>query len=481
MAMPPDRPRPSSLFRLGVFFSLGVTATLLTLYGVYSIRGILVQVLVALFITVSLEPAVHWLTLRGMRRGLAVTAIFVVAFGALFAFLISVIPSLVTQGRDLIADLPSYLASLQARSAQFRGLNDRFNLSTQLEGMIGSVPSRIGTGVLGFTGRLFGALFSALTVLMFTAYFMADLPRLRNGLVRLFPADRRVSAKQVVDLVVDKVGGYMIGNIIISIVAGVFSYLAFRLLGVRFAVPLAVVVVAVALFTSPLWPTTVLLAAFFVAYQQIENYLIAPRVLKTTVDIGAAAVLLAGLIGATLLGLVGALMAIPVAAALNVLVNERLAVREAEDEAEAARLAAAADAAGPGGPPVGAVAASANEAVAGVHGSLPSHGRPGTAPPPAPSRRHAAATAARTTGSGGANGGASQTTAASGPPPCGWRWYPVGPNRSRTARSSRPADRLQAACRPASPSRPASRAAALRPTRRAAAVPSVGACSRRSQ
>src|SRR6266545_2599556 len=372
MAMPPDRPRPSSLFRLGVFFSLGVTATLLTLYGVYSIRGILVQVLVALFITVSLEPAVHWLTLRGMRRGLAVTAIFVVAFGALFAFLISVIPSLVTQGRELIADLPGYLASLQARSAQFRGLNDRFNLSTQLEGMIGSVPSRIGTGVLGFTGRLFGALFSALTVLVFTAYFMADLPRLRNGLVRLFPADRRVSAKQVVD----KVGGYMIGNIIISIVAGVFSYLAFRLLGVRFAVPLAVVVavfdmipmigatlgavvgVAVALFTSPLWPTTVLLAAFFVAYQQIENYLIAPRVLKTTVDIGAAAVLLAGLIGATLLGLVGALMAIPVAAALNVLVNERLAVREAEDEAEAARLAAAADAAGPGGPPVGTVAAT---------------------------------------------------------------------------------------------------------------------------
>ena len=99
----------------------------------------------------------------------------------------------------------------------------------------------------------------------------------------------------------------------------------------------AIVGVLVALFTRPLWPTTVLVAAYFIAYQQIENYLIAPRVLKTTVDIGAAAVLLAGLIGATLLGLVGALMAIPVAAALNVLLNERLAAREAE----AARLAAA--------------------------------------------------------------------------------------------------------------------------------------------
>jgi predicted PurR-regulated permease PerM len=343
----PDRPRPADLFRWGVFFSLGVVATLLALRGLVLIRGILVQVLVALFITVSLEPAVHWLTARGMRRGLAVTLIFLVAFGALFGFLISVTPPLVRQGRELIDDLPGYLADLQARSAQFRGLNDRFNLSSQVQGIVGSIPGRIGSGVLGFTGRLFGALFSTLTVLVFTAYFMASLPRIRNGLVWLFPAPRRPRAKRVVDLLVDKVGGYMIGNIIISIFAGVFSYVTFRLLGVPFAVPLAVLVavfdmipmigatlgavvgVTVALFTSPLWPTTVLVAAFFVAYQQIENYLIAPRVLKTTVDIGASAVLLAGLIGATLLGLVGALMAIPVAAALNVLLNERLAAREA--------------------------------------------------------------------------------------------------------------------------------------------------------
>jgi predicted PurR-regulated permease PerM len=343
----PDRPRPGELFRWGVFLSLGVIATLLALRGLYLIRGILVQVLVALFITVSLEPAVRWLTGRGMRRGLAVTLIFAVAFGALLGFVISVTPPLVNQGRELIDDLPGYLAELQARSAQFRGLNDRFNLSRQLQGIIGSVPGRIGSGVLGFTGRLFGALFSTLTVLVFTAYFMADLPRLRNGLVWLFPAPRRPRAKQVVDLVVDKVGGYMIGNIIVSILAGIAAYVAFRLLGVPFATPLAVLVaifdlipmigatlgaivgVLVALFTSPLWPTTVLVAVFFVAYQQLENYLIAPRVLKTTVDIGASAVLLAGLIGATLLGLVGALMAIPVAAAFNVLLNERLQAREA--------------------------------------------------------------------------------------------------------------------------------------------------------
>ncbi|MFL6295826.1 MAG: AI-2E family transporter, partial [Actinomycetes bacterium] len=152
-------------------------------------------------------------------------------------------------------------------------------------------------------------------------------------------------ARQVVDLVVDKVGGYMIGNIIISLIAGVASFIAFSLLGVPFAVPLAFVIalcdlipmigatlgaiigVTVALFSTDLWHT-VLVAAFFVAYQQLENYLIAPRVLKTTVELGAAAVLIAGLIGATVLGLVGALMAIPVAAAFNVLLNERLIAHE---------------------------------------------------------------------------------------------------------------------------------------------------------
>jgi predicted PurR-regulated permease PerM len=387
-AMPPDKPRPANTFRLGAWFSLGVTATLLALYGLYTVRGILVQVLVALFITVSLEPAVHWLTARGLRRGWAVTAIFAVVFGALLAFLISVIPSLIEQGRELIADLPGYLTELQDRSARFRDLNDRFNLSSQVQSIIASVPGRIGSGVLGFTGRLFGALFSALTVLVFTAYFMADLPRLRSGLVRLFPTDRRVRAKQVLDLVIDKVGGYMIGNIIVSIFAGVFSYLAFRLLGVPFATPLAVLVavfdlipmigatlgaitgVLVALFTRPLWPTTVLVAAFFVAYQQIENYLIAPRVLKTTVNIGAAAVLLAGLIGATLLGLVGALMAIPIAAAFNVLLNERLDVREAAAEAEASRLAGTADAARPAGPAAGTAPAPAGTAGAAGEGEV---------------------------------------------------------------------------------------------------------------
>ena len=342
---PPDRLRPGVLFRWGALFSLGAASTVIGLYALYTVRAILVRILVALFISVSLDPAVRALERRGMRRGFAVTLIFLLAFGLAAAFLLSIIPPLVTQFSNLVDDLPGYLARLQERSSQFRQLNDRFNVSDQLQGMVGTLPGRLGTGLLGFTSRVFGAVFNSLTILVFTIYFMADMPRIRTGLVRLFPVERRPRARQVVDLVVDKVGGYMIGNIIISIIAGLASLIAFSLLGVPFPVPLAFVVaicdlipmigatlgaiigVTVALFSTNLLHT-LLVAAFFVAYQQLENYLIAPRVLKTTVELGAAAVLIAGLIGATVLGLVGALMAIPVAAAFNVLLNERLVAHE---------------------------------------------------------------------------------------------------------------------------------------------------------
>jgi predicted PurR-regulated permease PerM len=182
---------------------------------------------------------------------------------------------------------------------------------------------------------------------------MADLPRLRHGVMRLFPHAHRARFGQISQVMVDKVGDYMIGNLLISLAAGLASFAVLQGLGVPFAVPLAFVValcdlipmigaalgavvcVLAALLTTDLWPTTVIVALFFVAYQQLENYLIAPRILRHTVSLSAAAVLLASLIGGTVLGLVGALMAIPVAAGLKVVLAERLQARDgAEREVE---------------------------------------------------------------------------------------------------------------------------------------------------
>ena len=344
------RLHPAVLFRWGAFASLGVLATLAAAAAVYTARGVLIRAAIALFVAISLDPAVRWLVKRGVRRGVAVTIIFVIVLALTAAFLMSVIPAMVSQFRGLVGDLPGYLNQLQDRSSRYRALSDRYNLTKQIQSVISGLPSRLGSGLFGLTGRIFGALFSTLTVLVLAIYFMADLPRLRHGLVRLFPRARRDQMGRIADVVIDKVGAYMIGNILISLVAGLAAFVCFTALGVPFSVPLAFVValtdlipmigatlgaiiaVVLTLFTSKLWPTTVLVALFFVVYQQIENYLIAPRILRSTVNLSAVAVLVAGLIGATALGLVGALMAIPVAAAMRVLLTEQL---EARDAAEA--------------------------------------------------------------------------------------------------------------------------------------------------
>src|SRR5918996_636945 len=112
---PPDRQLPAHLFRTGALVSLGAASTLIGLYALYTVRAILVRILIALFIAVSLDPAVRALARRGVRRGVAVTLIFLLAFALAAGFLLSVIPPLVTQFGNLVDDLPGYLTSLQGR------------------------------------------------------------------------------------------------------------------------------------------------------------------------------------------------------------------------------------------------------------------------------------------------------------------------------------------------------------------------------
>jgi predicted PurR-regulated permease PerM len=205
---------------------------------------------------------------------------------------------------------------------------------------------------LAFGRRFLGALVSALLISVLTVYLLADLPRLRRSVIRLFPLRHRTRASHAVNVMVDKVGQYMIGNLLISLIAGVTSYIALVSLDVPFAVPLAVFVAItdlipmigamlgavvctiVAVATTDVWPNAVILALFFLVYQQVENYVIAPRVMRNSVDMSAVAVLLAALVGGSVLGLIGALMAIPVAAAIKVLATPMLEARDAAHAAQ---------------------------------------------------------------------------------------------------------------------------------------------------
>jgi predicted PurR-regulated permease PerM len=340
-------PPPGTAYRWGLFAGLGLLTVVLGCLALWLARDVLVRALVALFFAISLDPAVRFLVRHGVRRGWAVTIILALALAVVTIFLVSTVPQLVTQFQSLATDLPGYVTDLSQRFRSFRILDRQFDLTAQIRNLAGSLPGRLGSGLLGLTGRLFGALFSALTVLVLTIYFMLDMPRLRHGLVRIFPPQRRARSGEIVELVFDKVGDYMIGNLLISVVAGIAAFVALQLIGVPFAIPLAIMVaffdlvpmvgatlgavlcVAVAAFAATIWPAAVLTAIFFTVYQQVENYLVAPRILRSAVDISAPAVLLAGLIGATVLGLIGALMAIPVAAAVKVLYDQRQAAQDA--------------------------------------------------------------------------------------------------------------------------------------------------------
>lgn len=338
-----ERVPPALVFRWAAAGTAGALITLLVAYGVYMVRGILVLVLIALFVAVSLDPAVRWLVARGARRSWAIAIVVVALVALLGVFIWSIVPPAIKQGSSLLADLPGYLQRLSAQSQAIREITDQYNVTDQLTSLVAGLPARLAGGAFGWAQRFLGVLASSLTVLVLAIYFMADMPRLQRGVVRLFPRRQRGRVTESVGVVADKVGDYMIGNVIISLLAGASTFVCLELVGVPFALPLAVIValadlipmigatlgavvcVLVSLIATGIWPETVIVLIFFVVYQQVENYLIVPRVMRNTVSMSPVAVLLVALVGGALLGLVGALMAIPIAAAVKVLMSPMVA------------------------------------------------------------------------------------------------------------------------------------------------------------
>jgi predicted PurR-regulated permease PerM len=348
-AEPARRPLDGrTIFLYGVLAALGVLTVYVGAMTVFAVRNVLVQVIIAAFVAVSLDPAVRWMIGKGIKRSQAVAVILVFVLLLAAGLLWLVLPPLIREVPKLVSDFPGYLNHLRERSESLRNLEDRFDLQRRLNEIASDLPGKLGGQALSFGRRFLGALGSTLLIVVLTIYFMADLPRLRRALVRLFPKQYRPAVGNAVNVVIDKVGGYMIGNLIISVIAGVATFIACLALQVPFAVPLAVfvalvdlipmvgatlgavVTVVVALATTDLWPNTILLAVFFLLYQQLENYLIAPRVLRNSVQMPALAVLLAALIGGSILGLIGALMAIPVAAAIKAVATPVMRARDEE-------------------------------------------------------------------------------------------------------------------------------------------------------
>ena len=325
-----------------------VVVVLLLLYAAYLVRSIIVLVLIAAFLAVGLDPAVRRLEKLGLRRGLSVAVIFLTALLFIAGFALAIVPPLVKQVTSFATDLPTYVQDLAQNNPRIKEFVEENDISTKLESAVGNIPTVIGSSfgsVLGVAGSVLAALFNALTVLVLTIYFLLSLSRIRAGSLKLVPKSKRERVSELLDPILEKIGGYIAGQITVALIAGILSFIFLAVTGVPFPVALALWVaiaaliplvgatlgaipsVIVAFFSSTGLGIATLI--FFLSYQQVENYVIAPKVMTKAVDVSPAAVLLAALIGGSLLGFVGALMAIPAAASLK-LITQQLLIPRAE-------------------------------------------------------------------------------------------------------------------------------------------------------
>lgn len=333
-----------------------VTATvLLTIAGlwlVFRLRGLLVLLLVALFLSFMLEPAVRFLVSKGWSRGLATVVVGLGLFLALVGFLALTLTPLVSQANVLISNLPQYVDQLNDQTEQWFGVRP---IGDTLQEILTDLPGRFGQGdvvgrLFGFGSTIVGVVFAVLTVTLFAFYLVADGPRFRHTVLSAFPPDRQREILQIWETAIDKTGGYIYSRLLLAGLATAFTWVALLIIGVPYPLPLAVWVgvisqlipavgtylaallpILVALFNDPidaLWVTVVL-----VGYQQLENYLFAPHITGRTMALHPAVAFGAVIAGAAILGLVGALIALPTAATIQAFVGAYLRRHDVVGEA----------------------------------------------------------------------------------------------------------------------------------------------------
>jgi predicted PurR-regulated permease PerM len=323
--------------------TLTVVAILALLAAAWSVRHILVLLLVAAVLAVGLDPPVRRLERLRIPRGWAVLIIFLLAVGFIVLFAFLVIPPIVREVQGLARDIPRYITRLERGHATgfVADLERKYHLSQRLKEATSRIPSlasaSFGT-ILGITASIAGMIFNLLTVGILTIYFLMALPRGEETARTLVAGENTQRNIRILDESLQRVGGYVSGNIFVSIIAGVTAFVAMWLIGVPFAAALAmwvaitdlipavgatlgaVVCVVVALFSSI--GAGIATAAYFLVYQQFENYVIQPRVMTRAVDLSAATVIISVLVGGSLAGLAGGLLALPLAAAIKVAIRE---------------------------------------------------------------------------------------------------------------------------------------------------------------
>ena len=338
--IPINRSHP---YYFGFVATLGALTAIVLMRALASVSQIFILILIALFLATGLNPAVEALRRRNMSRATAVTIIFtsVIAFVIFFALVVA--PPVISQGTQLINKAPTLLGEL-TNNATINKLNDQYGIIDTLQTRLESVTSD-GTllisafgGVIGVGKSVLSGFFTFLTILVLTLYFITSLPQAVNLGLSLVPASRRERIGHLTNAIIARVGSFVGSQIVIAAMASVFVFILSLVLGLPSPIAIGMIVlvcgliplighflgsgiVTIIALTQSIAIGVIALVAY-VVYVQVENYVITPRIMKRTLAVPGAVTIISALIGSSLLGLVGGLLAVPVAASIILILDE---------------------------------------------------------------------------------------------------------------------------------------------------------------
>lgn len=308
----------------------------------FKISNLLFMVFVSIFVAVAMEPPVHYLAKRGWKRGAATGVTFAAAFLLIGAFITSMVPLLIDQVGQLIEDVPRYVASVAELFERWFGFefsqDQLADQSATVQDWLTSNAGDVLGGVVGLGSSIFGFIFFGVTVGLFSFYMVAELPQLKQTVLSTMPESRQREAIGIWDTAVEKMGGYIYSRLILAVIGGTVATLFLTFLKVPFSVPLGVFVgflsqfiPVVGTYIAAIVPAIVALSVsgvtalwvvvFFVLYQQVENFVISPRITKRTMSIHPAISIAAIIVGGAVMGAIGIILALPMTAIIQAVIS----------------------------------------------------------------------------------------------------------------------------------------------------------------
>jgi predicted PurR-regulated permease PerM len=342
LGRPLDRRNP---FFIGFTGALGVGVAYLLFRGLSDVTSVLVIVGVALFTAIGLNPIIEFLLSKRIPRGVAVAIVTLGFLLVIVSFIVVVVPPIAHEFNVLITNYPHYKSNLIAGRGWAGRLTHKLHLTGYLDGKR-RLNLPVAGGILG-AGRILLSLgVATVSVVSLTLYFLVALPGVKRLWLSLIARSRRQRVSLLTDEVCVRVGGFMLGNLLTSFISAIGTYVWLVIFGVPYALLLALVVgvfdlipmvgstiagVIVSLVAlSRGLPIGIATACFYIAYRFLEDYLLNPRVMKHTVKVTPGLTIIATLIGGSLLGIIGALLAVPIAATIQLLLQEVVFPRQSQ-------------------------------------------------------------------------------------------------------------------------------------------------------